>query len=682
MWTAGNYRRNLMDMHIDDWNEAFLSHLDVGAYVDALADAGVQCAMVKAKSHTGLCYWPSSIGRMHRGLKGRDFVGDMVKACHEKGIAVIVYYSQIFDNWAYEHHPDWRLIAPDGKTFREYRGMGWFRSGRYGICCPNNPDYRAYVRANLRELNERYDFEGMFLDMTFWTEICYCPHCRKRYLEETGREIPRVVDWEDPAWRDFVRRREEWLAEFAAYATKSVKDVKPEVTVEHQFSMITSSWVNGSTELLAGVSDYSGGDYYGGYLEQSFINKYYRSVSTTLPFVYHSGRCDPELAFHTTTKTAEQLILHAFTALAHDGAFLLVDALNPDGTFVPEVYHSLMKQVYAFTRPYEPYVGGELKTDVAIWFPSRAKYNPEESGVSTLEKSMDPDVFVQSPVAMASILRENNIPFHVIGSRNLKDYDGQVIVLSHVAAIREEEMAALEDFVSRGGSLYVSGPIAHPRLEEMLGLQVTGRTEHDFTYMAPTPASRELEGFSALSPMTVPRAQVLAKTREDASDAEVLANLTLPWTMTGTEQFSAIHSNPPGIPTSSPAIVRRRIGKGQVLWTAAPLEMSRPYMSRQAVRRLVESLLDTRKFRSNAPKFVEILCWEKQGERYFAAINEQEESPVAPMGDIEIGVPGKWKACLLPEKEPLPVTYEAGESVISLPKLYLAQMIEAERVSD
>ena len=182
MWTKGNYRRNLMDMHIDDWNEEFLSKVDPAEYVEALADAHVQCAMVKAKPHTGLCYWPCTTGRMHRGLKGRDFFGEMVRRCHEKGIAVIAYYSQIFDNWAYDNHPEWRLIGPDGRTFREYRNMDQFRNGRYGICCPNNPGYRAYVKANLQELNRLYNFEGMFLDMTFWPEICYCPSCRERYF--------------------------------------------------------------------------------------------------------------------------------------------------------------------------------------------------------------------------------------------------------------------------------------------------------------------------------------------------------------------------------------------------------------------------------------------------------------------------------------------------------------------
>ena len=76
MWIKGNYRRNLMDMHIDDWNPEFLSKINVKEYVEALKDAGVQAAMVKGKPHTGLCYYPTKVGRMHRGLKGYDFFGD------------------------------------------------------------------------------------------------------------------------------------------------------------------------------------------------------------------------------------------------------------------------------------------------------------------------------------------------------------------------------------------------------------------------------------------------------------------------------------------------------------------------------------------------------------------------------------------------------------------------------
>ena len=676
MWTKGNYRRNLMDMHIDDWNEEFLSKLDPEAYVNALADAGVQAAMVKAKPHTGLCYWPCDIGRMHRGLKGRDFIGDMIRLCHEKGIAVIVYFSQIFDNWAYEQHPDWRVVAPDGKNFREYRGMGDFRSGRYGIVCPNSPGYRAYVRANLQELNRKYRFEGMFLDMTFWTEVCTCANCRERYLRETGREIPRVIDWEDPDWKDFIYRRSLWMADFAAESTRAIHEINPEVTVEHQFSMITSNWVHGSTELLAEHSTYLGGDYYGGYLQQTFINKYYRSVSPSLPFVYHTGRCDPELSYHTTTKTAEQLALHAVTALLHDGAFLLVDAINPDGTFVPEVYHSLMKGIYADTRRYEPYAGGEMRTDAAIWFASHAKYDPDETGIGLTEKSWGNTVYMEAPIGMASILRENNIPFHVIGTKNIAEYTGRVIALCHVADIRDEEMDALETYVRRGGSLYVSGPVGHPRLQELLGIRITGKTAHTFTYMDPADTDA-MTGFSALAPLTVDRRQYTVEVT--APDVRVLATRTLPYTPTGTDQFAAIHSNPPGIHTGEPAITCRRVGESRLMWCAAPIEMSKPYMSRQVVRNLMAELVGTPSFTSDAPKFVEILHWNKEGHEYFAALNQQEESPVVPMRDITITVPGEGRtAVLLPDGGELKTASHDGVTDILLDVVKLYAVLEVK----
>ncbi|MEK6795770.1 MAG: alpha-L-fucosidase [Spirochaetota bacterium] len=90
MWFKKNYRRVFLDMHIDDWNEEFLSKLDPKAVVDTIKTCGAQQIVVKAKPHTGLCYWPASVGRMHTGLKGRDYVGEMIELCHANGIAAMV----------------------------------------------------------------------------------------------------------------------------------------------------------------------------------------------------------------------------------------------------------------------------------------------------------------------------------------------------------------------------------------------------------------------------------------------------------------------------------------------------------------------------------------------------------------------------------------------------------------
>lgn len=688
MWIEGNYRRNLLDMHIDDWNEEFLSKVDPVGYVDALEAAGVQAAMVKTMPHTGLCNYPTSIGRMHRGLDGRDFFGEVLAECHKRGIAVIAYFSQVFDNYASDNHPEWRTISADGRNHREFRNMGWFRNGRYGIVCPNNEEYREYIKAHLVELNQKYDFEGMFLDMTFFPDVCYCPTCRKKYMDETGRELPRVVDWADPEFRRWQLHREKWLADFAAFTTKCIKDVRPECTVEHQMSMVASSWIHACTEWIADEVTYTGGDYYGGFLQQSFINKYYRNISPNLPFVYHTSRCDPELAFHTTTKAREELLLHVITALIHNGAFLLVDAINPDGTIVPAVYTDIMKSVYDRTRPMEKYVNGELISDVNIWFSSHSKFDPNDVGMQMEDKNFEPGIFREAPVKMASILREQNIPFDVIGSKNLKAPSGKVLALCNVSLILDDEMEYIEKFVENGGSLYVSGPIGHERLAQMLGLEYDGvcagsRTVESFTYLDPTPEGLSLfEGFTKEAPLSVPMNQYLVRFKDGEAmrDVIVYAELTLPYTIPGTPKFAAIHSNPPGIHTGRPAVFEKKVGKGRIFYSAAPIEVSKPYMSRQVCARIMKHLTGELSFESNAPKMVETLSWEKDGKQYFALLNEQEEAPYIPVHDIEISVKKDFKkAVLLPDGQELELIHRDGGCTVKMPVLDIFEIVEMEK---
>ena len=197
---------------------------------------------------------------MHQGLKGRDIFGETARLCHDSGIAVVCYLSLIYDVWAYDTHPDWRIIRCDGKPAAF--------NMRYGVCCPNSP-YRAHMASQVRELCTMYDFEVIRFDMTFWPPgaICYCRHCRLRYADEVGGDIPTTVDWEDARWVAFQRCRERWLIEFAALATTTARKYKPGVSVEHQASTFTDNWQRGVTLPLADQCDFLQGDFYGGIMQ-------------------------------------------------------------------------------------------------------------------------------------------------------------------------------------------------------------------------------------------------------------------------------------------------------------------------------------------------------------------------------------------------------------------------------
>ncbi len=240
-WPGGTYRRLLMDTHVPEWDPAFLASYDPADYVRSAAGADFQSIMQYANSHVGLCLWPTKIGQQHAALKGRDFFGDTVRECHRRNLRVIAYYSLIFDIWAYQNHPDWRIIAADGSN--------GYHNHRAGVVCPNSP-YSQHAQAVLNELIGMYNIDGIFLDMTFWPAVCYCPHCEARFsVEQGGKPLPRIVDWNDPNWRTFQASRQAWILGFAKDITRTIKHARP-ITVTHQYSTIFHDWRRRATTFL------------------------------------------------------------------------------------------------------------------------------------------------------------------------------------------------------------------------------------------------------------------------------------------------------------------------------------------------------------------------------------------------------------------------------------------------
>jgi len=219
-----------------------------------------QSAVVYAHSHVGHCYYPSQVGHTHRGIGSRNILGEVIDLCHANDIAVVAYYSLIYDDYAYRHNPEWRIILANGQGAAEH--------SRYGVCCPNS-QYRQYARAHAEEICHLFDLEGIRFDMTFWPAVCYCSHCQARFAQEVGGDLPRTIDWDDPRWVAFQRRREAWLSEFGSFMTAAVKAIKPGVTVEHQASTYPLNWRFGVTTGLVAANDFLQGDFYGDALQGS-----------------------------------------------------------------------------------------------------------------------------------------------------------------------------------------------------------------------------------------------------------------------------------------------------------------------------------------------------------------------------------------------------------------------------
>jgi len=69
----------LLDMHIPDWDPAFLARYSPPEMAELYEKASLSAVMIYCQSHVGLCYWPTRTGKMHAGLHGQDIVGEMVE---------------------------------------------------------------------------------------------------------------------------------------------------------------------------------------------------------------------------------------------------------------------------------------------------------------------------------------------------------------------------------------------------------------------------------------------------------------------------------------------------------------------------------------------------------------------------------------------------------------------------
>ncbi len=347
-WPSQTFRRLLVDTHVPDWDD-LLTDFNAVDYVTSIAGAGFQSLMQYAKSHVGLCLWRTEIGQMHRGMKGRDYFGEVMEQCRQRGLHRVAYYSLIFDDWAYQTHPDWRILPEQGYDQQLF--------SRNGTVCINSP-YRDHAFASLRELVGNYPFEGIFLDMTFWPAVCYCPHCTERFWKEHNSELPRIVDWKDRSWRAFQKAREEWMREFAMQVTQTIKQTRP-IPVYHQFSTVFLPWQFGVSLEQNAASESCSGDFYGGATQFSLVCKTYYGLTRTRPFEFMTTRTFG-LGDFETTKPFQQLLLESLVPSVHSGACLLIDAIKPQGTLDTHAYE-YMSQINARHDPYEPFLGGNYR---------------------------------------------------------------------------------------------------------------------------------------------------------------------------------------------------------------------------------------------------------------------------------------------------------------------------------
>ncbi len=567
-WYKTSYARLLIDNHITDDDPSFMSRFDPAGYVSLVKSAGIDAAMVYACCHNGNCYYPSRIGHMHANLHGRDIFGEVVTLLRQAGITPVAYYTVIYHNHSATNHPEWRMQDINGEQ----------HSGRYWWCCPSSVGYREFTKAQISEILG-YDVAGIFIDMTFWPVICYCANCRKQYQQETGLEIPTVLDWRDLAWVRFQRFRQRTIASFTQDIYHCIKS-QSNITVTFQSSPIIQGYMMGQTNGIADSSDYTSGDFYGGKYQHILGTKILSAASKNQPYEFMTSRC-VNLGDHTSMKSISELRCEAATTLANGGSAFFIDAINPDGTLEPSVYEQLGKvtaSLAPFIRNIKDY-NPIIAANTGIYLSMASHINEKYNGIPIKHLTENPWQYSTTPPVMemmgaSTCLAQAHHLYRVVrDDANLAELSD--LIINDAQFIAADEANRIRDFVREGGTLIATGltslqnmdgsPANNFLLEDVFGVSYTGRMSKRVNYlcMMNDIVPRDIPGM-----ISCDRPSPLVK----ATTAKVLAYLNEPlFDPDDPRHWASIHSNPPGKTTEFAALTEHRFGKGKCIYLAPRL---------------------------------------------------------------------------------------------------------------
>lgn len=631
-WIEKCYSRLLIDNHITDQLPRYMSRFDPAEYVRLVRKSGVDSAMVYACDHNGNCYYPTQCGHMHEGLKGRNIFADTVSGLQASGIVPVAYYTVNYHNDSASRFPACRMRDSNGMT----------HSGRYHYSCPNHPEIVQFFQQQILEI-VRYPIAGLFIDMTFWPMVCCCDACKNAFRQLTGAEIPGTLDWDSALWRRFQEFREDSLSEFAEKLTATARAARPEISVTHQFSPVLHGWLLGQSAGIAEASDYASGDFYGGKNQQRLGVKVFAGYSTQMPYEFMTSRC-VNLNDHTSSKSDDELYLHALTTLANAGAYFFIDAINPDGT-LEEAFYDRLQALNQRLKPFKNLVARHRPVpagEVGVYFSTRSCVDRNRNGMSLqqvadFEGNMGQrhDPVIEELLGITSLLQSLHIPYRMITERT-DNYGGlKALITANADFLEESEYEKFRQFTAGGGLLIATGNTSrhirkqdHLRdfyLADVFGVQASGKDTGSCSYLA---LPGEMLSANGVCPLAM------------STTATVHAPVNLPdFPVNDAQHYASIHSNPPGKTTEFAGMTENVWGRGKCFWFYSNVLGIRNWSQQKFAGDFLQRNLPAFVVNSeNLPASTELTLLQSATEQclILGIVNYQDELPNIPLHDLRL----------------------------------------------
>jgi len=656
-------------VHLDFHNSKHIPEIgakfDPAEWGDRILAGNLDSIVVFAKDMHGYFYYPSKFGPVHPGLSF-DLLGEQVKACRERNIAVYAYYCTAWDNFLADTHPEWNMRKPDGSDYRPKPGEtpGWT------ALCLGNRDFVDLIADHIREFVSEYELDGAWLDMAEpIVPECYCSECI-RQIKDSGK---------DPYDREVQREHQNRnFLEFHRRMQELVHSTRPGCRID--FNDIGLSKVSERASFLDSIDIEALPTGGWGYYYAPVQIRYQRNFG--IPVYGMTGRFVSSWADFGGLKLPAQLDVELASIVANAARCDVGDQMPPDGVLDKAVYHVLgksfgrIKQILPWLEQAAPV------TEAALLIPDRPLERLRESYIYGITK----------------LLIESRLQFDVLEqSQDWERYN--LVVLPDELSPDSATVERLHRFIGRGGSVIVchhAGLIAETGQTWLnrYGLDYKGDSQFKPAYMVTE------DGFAGDLPGYAYALYEGASQWTANTPANSFANLGEPLFQRSAEHYTSHRQSPFDHVTDFTALAV----SGKVGLVAFPIGSSYHekgyWIYREAFLKLVKEVLQTRLIETDAPLNTEItLTYQRANpefnrpERYLLHLinwspsrktpsnTEVHEDPVAIAGiHVKLNIQGcNGPVKLVCADEKLKHQKTMNSILVTVPKVRIHEIVSFER---
>ena len=487
-------RQTHLDFHTSPDIAGIGSRFSKENFQQALKLGNLDSITVFAKCHHGLCYYPTKVGTMHPHLDF-DLTGAMVEAAHEIGVRAPIYITAGWSHADAIAHPEWRAVSKDGK-FMTVRGLDDSKApdqpkshgSWHTLCLNDGGEYADHIYALTEEICRRYEsIDGLFFDICIVNDVCYCESCKKG-MGEMG------MDWrQDSSAKEYftIKRRA-----FMERCTDILRKYHPKGTI-----FFNSGGADPyKTPYHPFQSHFEMEDLptaWGGYDKLPVRAKFF--ANSGKPYLGMTGKFHLSWGEFGGFKTKEALKYEVATMALYGAGASIGDHMHPDGEMEMETYKNI-GYAYDYLKKISPFCyGGEPVVNLGIYCSGLSKVN----------------------AGLSNILLQNQMDFGIVANNRFSDFD--TVIIPEEAVLDEEALAALRDYLDKGGKLLAVGDslVRDGAFLLDMGLTYVGSAEYDCDYIKSRDADER-----------VPDAPMLCNMpghRTESRGAEVFAEFLTPY---------------------------------------------------------------------------------------------------------------------------------------------------------